>query len=76
MSSRGSDVVETMRVGDRSIWNTVDQGGGVSATATSGRHEAIRGELASTEVIDSQRGGETGYSVKMMQIHIRIIVSG
>ena len=69
-------MVETMRVGDRSIWNTVDQGGGVSATATSGRHEAIRGELASTEVIDSQRGGETGYSVKMMQIHIRIIVSG
>ena len=52
-------MVETMRVGDGSIWNTVDRGGGVSATATAvpGKSEAIRGELTSTEVIDSWRGG-------------------
>ena len=59
MSSRGSDVVETMRAGDGSIWNTVDRRGGVSATATAvpGKSEDIRGELASTEVVDSWRGG-------------------
>jgi len=56
--SGSRDGVETVRAGDRSVWDAVDRRRGVSAAAATApaRCGPIRGEPSSTEVVDSSGG--------------------